>query len=164
MSVNKTLLKYTLISSALLLALTQAVYPNEATSTSNGLTAAGGPLAIHGYDAVSYFTDGSPQRGVAAFSTQWNDAVYRFTSKKNMRTFLRNPEKYAPRFGGFCAYGVSVGKKFDGDPEVYRIVDDRLYFNLNPEIKATWEQDVSGNIKKAEGQWSSIKNKPAASL
>lgn len=164
MSSNKTLLHRVLSLSVVLLAMAAVGSANEATSTSNGLTAAGGPLAIHGFDAVSYFSGSEPQRGLAEFSTLWNDAVYRFASKKNLRLFIKNPQKYAPRFGGFCAYGVSVGKKFDGDPEVFRIVDDRLYFNLNPEIKTTWEKDLARNIEKAEGQWGSIKNKPAGAL
>ncbi len=163
MSMNKKAQKQILVFSFALLALSFPSFADEATSTSNGLTAAGGPLAIHGYDAVSYF-EGGPQRGLAQFSTLWNGAVYRFSNKKNLRQFVRSPEKYAPRFGGFCAYGVSVGKKFDGDPEVFRIVEGRLYFNLNPEIKATWEQDVEGNITKATSQWSSIKDKPASTL
>lgn len=148
----------------LLIALTGVASASDAVSTSNGLTAAGGPLAIHGFDAVSYFAGGAPQRGLAEFSTRHDGAVYRFSSKDNLRAFVRNPEKYAPRFGGFCAYGTSVGKKFDGDPEVYRIVDGRLYFNLNPEIKKTWEKDLAKNIGKAEKYWPRIKDKPASSL
>ncbi len=133
-------------------------------STSNGLTAAGGPLAIHGFDAVSYFTDGAPRRGLAEFSTLHNGAVYRFATRENLRTFVRDPERYAPSYGGFCAYGVSVGKKFDGDPEVFRIVDGRLFFNLNPAIKATWEKKLLANIDKAERQWPKIRSVPSDSL
>ena len=129
------------------------------------MTAAGGPLAIHGFDAVSYF-DGMPRRGLAQHSSLWNGAVYRFASKDNLKRFEKNmkPGKFAPQFGGFCAYGVSVGKKFDGDPEVYKIVNGKLYFNLNPEIKRTWEKDVAGNVRKAEKQWTKIADKSAASL
>ncbi len=136
----------------------------ESISVSNGLTAAGGPLAIHGFDAVSYFEGGSAMRGKAEFSAKHDGAVYRFASRENMRRFVRSPEKFAPQFGGFCAYGASVGKKFDGDPEVYRIVDNKLYFNLNPEIKATWEKDLADNIRKAGSNWPQIRDKAASSL
>ena len=136
----------------------------ESVSISNGLTAAGGPLAIHGFDPVSYFDGGSPERGLAEFSAKHSGAVYRFASRENMRRFVRNPEEYAPQFGGFCAYGVSVGKKFDGDPQVYRMVDDKLYFNLNPEIKAIWEKDLSDNLRKAGSNWPKIRSKAASSL
>ena len=158
------MLRHIALSLALLITLTGIASGSDAVSTSNGLTAAGGPLAIHGFDAVSYFEGGTPRRGLAEFSTQHDGAVYRFSSKENLRTFVRDPEKYAPQFGGFCAYGTSVGKKFDGDPEVYRIVNDRLYFNLNPEIKRTWEKSLSKNIAKAEKNWPKIKDKPASSL
>lgn len=152
-----------IIMLALLLTLTGTALGSEAVSTSNGLTAAGGPLAIHGYDAVSYF-NGGPQRGVAEFSMLWEGGVYRFASKDNLRKFKSNSQKYAPQFGGFCAYGVSVGKKFDGDPEVFEIVDGRLYFNLNPEIKKTWKEDIPGNLRKAGKKWPKIKGKAATSL
>lgn len=136
----------------------------EATNTSVGLTAAGGPLAIHGYDAVAYFTDGKARRGRADLSTVWNGAAYRFSSEENLQAFRKAPEKYAPQFGGFCAYGVAVGKKFDGDPELFRIVDGKLYFNLNPEIVKAWEKDLEQNIAKGDQQWRVIRNKRAEDL
>ena len=145
-------------------ALTGTLAADESTSASNGLTLAGGPLAIHGYDAVAYFTTGEPRRGLAKYSAKHAGVAYRFASKENLKTFKRDPEKYAPQFGGFCAYGVSVGKKFDGDPEVFKVVDGKLYFNLNPDIKATWEKDVPGNIAKAGRQWREIHDKPASAL
>lgn len=140
---------------ALLLPCT--VLAADATNVSTGLTAAGGPLALHGYDAVSYFTDGAPRRGKAEHSTLWNGAVYRFSSAKHLEAFTADPERYAPQYGGFCAYGVSVGKKFDGDPEVFAIVDGKLYLNLNRSIQSTWEEDVPGNVAKAEREWPQIR-------
>ena len=137
---------------------------SDAVSTSNGLTAAGGPLAVHGFDVVSYFEAGDPQRGLAKFSVNHEGAVYRFASRKHMRQFTRDPQAFVPQFGGFCAYGVSVGKKFDGDPLVYRVVDDKLYFNLNPDIKATWEKDLHENIHKAVSSWPTLRSKAASSL
>ncbi len=153
-----------LLTAALLLTLTGSALAGESTSASNGLTLAGGPLAIHGYDAVAYFTTGEARRGLAKFSAEHGGAAYRFASQENLDAFTRSPGKYAPEFGGYCAYGVSVGKKFDGDPEVFKIVDGKLYFNLNPEIQATWEKDLRGNIAKAGHQWQTIQDKPASSL
>ncbi len=158
-----TLRNLLLLSLVLMLTTATAGLAADTTNTSLGLTAAGGPLAIHGFDAISYF-DGMPRRGLAQHSSLWNGAVYRFASKDNLKRFEKNPGKYAPQFGGFCAYGVSVGKKFDGDPEVYKIVNGKLYFNLNPQIKQTWEKDVDGNLRKAEKQWTKIANKSATSL
>ena len=147
-----------------LLLITGVGFASDSVSTSNGLTAAGGPLAIHGYDAVSYYEGGQPERGLAKFSTKHSGAVYRFASRSRMRAFVASPERYAPQFGGFCAFGASVGKKFDGDPEVFEVVGGKLYFNLNPEIQKTWREDVPGNIRKAEAQWPKIKGKAASDL
>jgi len=152
------------LAAIFLLTLAGAAWAGESTNASRGLTLAGGPLALHGYDPVAYFEDGAPRRGVARFSAKHEGAVYRFASRENLETFEREPAKYAPQFGGFCAYGVSVGKKFDGDPEVFAIVGGKLYLNLNPEIQATWEKDVEGNVAKAEERWRKIRDQPAGSL
>ncbi|MDX1642734.1 MAG: YHS domain-containing (seleno)protein [Thermoanaerobaculia bacterium] len=133
-------------------------------NVSSGLTGAGGPLAMHGYDPVAYFVDGAPRRGSAEHSLLWNGAVYRFVTRQNLDRFAVEPERYAPQYGGFCAYGVSVGKKFDGDPHVFAIVDGKLYLNLNPSIQTIWEEDVAGNIAKAEHQWPAIHSTPADEL
>lgn len=164
MTQSKRTLSVVVVLMVLMAAAAGVAFGGESISVSNGLTAAGGPLAIHGFDAVSYHDDGGPRRGLAKHSTKWDDAVYRFANEKSLRKFKRNPGKYAPQFGGFCAYGTSVGKKFDGDPEVYRIVGGKLYFNLNPDIKATWEKDLQENIEKAEKKWPAIKDKPASAL
>ena len=153
-----------MIGMTLFFAMAGLAAASDAVSTSNGLTAAGGPLAIHGYDVVSYFGSGGPERGLAEFSSKHESVVYRFASKENLRQFVRGPEKFLPRFGGFCAYGVSVGKKFDGDPLVYRVVDGELYFNLNPAIKATWEKNLGDNIDKAVANWPGLRGKAAADL
>lgn len=144
--------------------LSSSALAAESTNTSAGLTLAGGPLAIRGYDPVAYFKSGEARRGAAQFEVLHEGAVYRFLSRENLTAFERNPEKYAPQYGGFCAYGVAVGKKFDGDPEVFEIIDGKLYFNLNPEIKATWKEDTAGNIRKADQQWPTIRNRAAGSL
>lgn len=133
-------------------------------NVAGGLTGAGAPLAIHGYDAVAYFTDGAAMQGSAKHTAVHEGAAFRFVSDANKRKFEKSPEKYAPQFGGFCAYGASVGKKFDGDPRVFEVVGDKLYFNLNPDIKATWEKDIPKNIQKANSQWTKIRTKAAASL
>ena len=152
------------LAAIFLLTLAGAAWAGDATNVSSGLTLAGGPLALHGYDPVAYFEDGVPRRGVAKFSAEHGGAVYRFASRENLETFERKPAKYLPQFGGFCAYGVSVGKKFDGDPEVFAIVDGKLYLTLNPEIHATWEKDLEGNVAKAKEQWRKIQDQPVGSL
>ena len=133
-------------------------------NTTRGLTLAGRGLALRGYDPVAYFTAGKPVMGQARYATTHNEATYRFSSKANLKAFKSNPERYVPQYGGFCAYGVSVGAKFDGDPHLWRIVDDKLYLNLNPKIQKLWEKDIPGNIIKADENWLVIQHKTPADL
>ena len=133
-------------------------------NTSTGMTLAGGPLAIHGYDAVAYFTDGRAVVGQAQYSATHNEAAYRFSSEANKKKFEKNPDRYVPQYGGFCAFGVSVGAKFDGAPRLFKVVDGKLYFNLNREIQKKWLEDVPGNIVKADANWAKIRDKSPMEL
>ncbi len=119
---------------------------------------------LRGYDAVSYHTIGRPVMGNGSHVSQYNGEVYLFITKENKDTFDQNPEKYAPAYGGWCAFGVTAGKKFHGDPLVWEIVDGKLYVNLNNKVKGLWLQDIPGYIKKADIKWEEIKNKPISSL
>ena len=119
---------------------------------------------ISGYDPVAYFTDGKPMRGSGFQVSVFEGVTYAFASEEHKEMFEANPEKYVPAYGGYCAYGVAVGKKFVTDPEVWRIVDGTLYLNLDRGIQRTWEKDVPGYIKKADVNWSEIKDKAASDL
>ena len=110
-------------------------------------------LAVHGYDVVSFFTDGKPAQGDAALSIVHGDATYRFVNQSHLDAFRANTEKYVPGFGGFCAYGVSVGALFDGDPRYWKIVGDKLYLNLDQGIADAFGKDVQGALNKAEKNW-----------
>ncbi len=136
----------------------------QQVNTTQGLTAAGAPLAIHGYDPVAYFTENRARIGKAAFSVAYQGAAYRFVSQANKETFEKDPERFVPQYGGFCAFGVAVGAKFDGDPLLFRIVDNKLYLNLSPDIQAKWQQDIKGNIAKADKNWESIRDKQPSAL
>ena len=145
-------------------AVTFSASAADEINVSSGLTLAGGPLALRGYDAVAYIQDGTAVRGKADHSTLHDGAVYRFASAGHKAAFERDPARYLPAYGGFCAFGVSVGAKFDGDPEVFRVVDGRLYLNLNSEIQQKWEGDIKGNIKKADRNWKKISDTPISQL
>ncbi|HSR66938.1 MAG TPA: YHS domain-containing (seleno)protein [Acidobacteriota bacterium] len=121
-------------------------------------------VALAGYDAVAYHSQAKAVRGSGDHIAEYQGETYLFASEDNKKAFERNPSKYAPAFGGFCAYGVSVGKKFVGDPEVWRIVNGTLYLNLNRQIQSTWKQDIPGNISKAEKNWTEIKDKAPSDL
>jgi hypothetical protein len=109
--------------------------------------------AIRGYDAVAYFADGQPQPGSAAFSHDWKDAVWLFASAAHRDAFKADPERYAPQFGGYCAYAITKGHVLEARPEVWSIVDDKLYLNLGPGAQSRWREDVPGNIARATNNW-----------
>lgn len=145
-------------------ALAFSVSAADNVNVSSGLTLAGGPLALRGYDAVAYFEDSAAVRGKADHSVLHEGTVYRFASARHKAAFEADPERYLPAYGGFCAFGVAVGAKFDGDPEVFRVVDGRLYLNLNGGIQEKWEEDVEGNVAKADRNWSKIRDTPVSQL
>jgi YHS domain-containing protein len=116
-------------------------------------------LAIKGYDPVAYFTEGKPVKGDAQFDFDYRGATYRFASAENRERFIKEPEKYLPQFGGFCAYAVSRNYTADTDPLAWRIVDGKLYLNYNRGAQEKWEQDIPGNIKKGDTNWPALSQK-----
>jgi YHS domain-containing protein len=121
-------------------------------------------VGVGGYDVVSYQTGEKPVRGNGNHLTVHEGVTYLFQTKENQKAFDRNPAKYVPAFGGYCAFGVSVGKKFHGDPDVWEVVDGRLYLNLDNKIKGLWMKDVEGNLAKASKTWPGIEHVAAKDL
>lgn len=121
-------------------------------------------VILHGYDAVAYFTTGKPTMGDARFSATHDGATYRFASKANLKAFKANPGMYAPQYGGFCAMGAALGKKLDVDPTQFKVVDGKLYLNVNADVFKKWSENVDGNIAAADLNWPLIKDKTPASL
>ena len=115
-------------------------------------------VGVQGYDLVSYHTGKKPLRGTGNHISVYKKVTYLFVSEKNKQLFLKAPEKYVPAYGGYCAYGVSVGKKFVGDPDVWKVVDGKLYFNLDTKIQEIWRKEVDNHIKKANDQWQKIES------
>ena len=112
-----------------------------------------GGLAIRGYDAVAYYQQSAPVKGSSQFSYQWRGATWLFASAENRDRFQADPERYAPQYGGYCAYAVSKGRTASIDPEAWKIVDGKLYLNYSKGVQKKWEQDVPGNIVKADKYW-----------
>jgi YHS domain-containing protein len=121
-------------------------------------------LMIRGYDPVAYFTEGRPVPGNPDIAVEYGGAKYLFSSAANRAAFNADPEKYAPQYGGYCAFGVAEGKKFDIDPASWRIVDDKLYVNLNPVVLDMWSADTQKYLKKSEKNWPKIRGKAASEL
>jgi len=109
--------------------------------------------AICGYDPVAYFTESKPVPGVKDFFYVWNNAKWNFSSKENLELFKENPEKYAPKYNGYCAFALSRNDFVDADPEAWTIVNDKLYLTFNPEIKNAWLQDKRNYIAQADKNW-----------
>lgn len=111
-------------------------------------------LGAKGYDVVSYFTSGKPVEGSDRYTVEYGGVKWQFSSAENRDVFKTDPAKYAPQYGGFCAWGVSVGKLFDVDPvNGWRIVDGKLYLNFNADIASTFSKDSPGFISKANRNW-----------
>ena len=118
-----------------------------------------GELAVKGYDVVAYVEESKPVAGRAEFEYRWNGAVWRFASAANRDAFSRDPQMYAPQFGGYCAYAVSRGYTADIDPTAWRIVDGKLYLNYSKRAQHLWEEDLRGNIAKGEANWPAVLTK-----
>lgn len=113
-------------------------------------------IAIKGYDAVAYHSVNKPLVGKNAFVFEWNEAKWLFANEEHMRLFMDFPDRYAPKYGGYCAYAVSQGSTADIDPEAWTIVKNRLYLNLDKETQKLWENDMAANINKADSNWPGV--------
>jgi YHS domain-containing protein len=120
-------------------------------------------LALRGYDAVAYFTGGKLAAGRAEFQHKWQDAIWYFSSAANRDAFAKNPEKYAPQYGGYCAWAVAHNYTADGDPQAWKIVDGKLYLNYNLQVREMWEKAIPTYIKKGDENWPRLVKKEAKS-
>lgn len=118
-----------------------------------------GGVAVKGYDLVAYVTAGRPMEGSEQFVHRIGATTYRFASAANRDAFAKEPERYLPQFGGFCAYAVSRGYTADIDPQAWRIVDGRLFLNYSRSVQKTWEQDLAANIGKGDANWPALSRK-----
>ena len=108
-----------------------------------------------GYDVVSYFS-GKAMQGKPDLMTEWKGAKWHFSTPENLEAFKASPEKYAPQYGGYCAYGVAQGYAVKGEPEQWSVVDGKLYLNYSADVKGTWSTDIPANISAANGNWPKV--------
>jgi len=114
-------------------------------------------LAIKGYDPVAYHKQGRPIEGSPDYELVWKGAKWRFANASHRDLFEADPERYAPRYGGYCAWAVSQGYTASVDPvNAWRIVAGKLYLNYSVAIKKRWEADIPGNIKRADANWPGV--------
>ncbi len=117
-------------------------------------------VALNGYDPVAYFTEGRAVAGAPGITADHAGVRYRFATEAHRATFLADPARYLPAYGGYCAYGVAQGHKVTVDPEAFRVVDGRLYLNYSKGVQKKWLEDVPGNIRKADGNWETLRDRP----
>jgi hypothetical protein len=146
-------MRYDVLTLALALAPACSVQAAEPIYTKDG-------LALSGYDAVAYHTAGKPTPGRPEHEAAWSGARWRFASAENRDAFLKDPARYAPQYGGYCAWAVSRGYVYRTDPEAWKLVDGKLYLNYDREVRAKWEKELPEVIRKADGNWPAVLDKP----
>lgn len=112
--------------------------------------------AIDGYDPVAFFTEQMPVKGNEDLTYVWKEATWHFSSKDNLDNFKTSPEKFAPLYGGYCAYGTAAGHLSPTKPETWTILDNRLYFNYSMSVKEKWSEDQKGYIENANKNWPAL--------
>jgi len=151
-------IKTTCAAVALSLSFSLSGFAADEYNVSTGVTTAGVPLGLHGVDAVTLSTFNAVAEGDAAHTVVIDDVAYYFASAESARKFKSAPDNYLPQFGGFCAFAVALGKKFDGDPRYADIVDGKLYLFVNAEIFEKYKKDSKRIIAKAQKTWPSIQH------
>lgn len=115
--------------------------------------------AIRGYDPVAYFKESKPVNGDTTLSFEWKGSTWYFSTKENLEAFKSTPEKYAPQYGGYCAYGAADGHKAPTDPNAWTIVDGKLYLNYNKNVQGMWNKKQKEFIEQADINWPKLKDK-----
>ena len=145
-------MRYPIISAALAVGIL-AASASAAAKTDPVYTSAFSNVAVSGYDSVAYFNQNKPVKGDARFKVTHKGAEYRFASAANLAAFRANPDAYAPQYGGYCAWAVSQGYTASGDPQVWKIVNNKLYLNYNAEIGKKWSQNQASFIAAGDSNW-----------
>jgi YHS domain-containing protein len=113
-------------------------------------------VAVSGYDPVAYFTEQKPVKGDAKFATSYKNVQWHFSSAENRDKFVAAPERYAPQYGGYCAWAVSQGSTASGDPQYWKIVNDKLYLNYDAQVQKKWEASIPSFIQQADKNWPTV--------
>ena len=157
-------MKTTIAALAISITAISTSYAADEYNVSKGLTTSGAPLGLHGVDAVALTTLNAVTEGDATHTVVHDGVAYYFASAESAQLFKQSPAKYAPQYGGYCAFAVSLGKKFDGDPNYADIVDGKLYLFVNDDIYRKYKKNSKRILAKAEKTWPSIQNKAVDEL
>jgi len=138
-------------SAAALVLFTATAFAGDLVNVSGASKA-----AVSGFDTVAFFTDSKPVNGSPFITSEYQGAIYYFASEEHKKLFVKNPEKYVPQFGGFCAFGVAIDKVLPVDISTWQIRDGKLYLNLNPDILKKYNAEFKENTAKADKNWPSL--------
>jgi hypothetical protein len=128
-----------------------------AQAASPAIFTPGSGLALDGYDTLAFFTLGRPVRGDARFETVWQGARWRFSTQDHLNCFLAEPARFAPQYGGYCAWAVGAQNALaPGDARYWRVVDGKLYVNYDAGVQRQWVRDIPGFILAADRNWPAI--------
>jgi hypothetical protein len=149
------------LMAALTLALVGAAHAAEPpiNTLKNSFFSTRTDTAINGYDTVAYFTVGKPVKGLDSIATDWMGARWKFSTAANLELFKANPEKYAPQYGGYCAYGVSQDNLVSIEPDKFKVEGGKLYLNYDADVQAKWLKDPAGYIKQADAKFPALLKK-----
>lgn len=140
-----------LVTGALILLVSLPVFAGEPVFTGEE-----GNVAVGGYDVVAYFTRNEPAKGSPEYSVEWRGAEWHFANAEHRDRFRKNPERYAPAYGGYCAFGAAKGKALASSPDYWTIEDGRLFLNLNEDVHGKWNADRENHIKTADSNWPNL--------
>jgi YHS domain-containing protein len=147
------------ITAAAFFASTSVFAAQPINTLKNSLLGGSTDTAINGYDTVAYFTVGKAVKGVDTLVTEWMGAKWKFSNQAHVDLFKANPEKYAPQYGGYCAYGVTQGYLVKVDPEQFSVIDGKLYLNYDADVQSKWKKDTAGYISAADNKFQSLLKK-----
>lgn len=146
------------------IATAPAAFAADEYNVSTGTTLSGAGVALRGDDAVLLATGLEVTPGHSDFTVEHDGVAYYFSSEETMAQFAADPERYLPQYGGFCAFGVAIGKKLDAAPHLADIVDGKLYVFLNVVAFAKYQVDKTGTLAKAEQNWPAMHHLPVAEV
>lgn len=143
----------------LLLAIISAIFSSQLLAIDPVYTNGSSNIAIKGYDTVAFFTENKPVKGHKQFSTQYQEATWYFSSQENLQRFINEPERYAPQYGGYCAYAISRNTTASINPRYFNIHNGKLYLNYNKGVQKRWLKQLDQSIKKANTHWPTLLKK-----
>jgi YHS domain-containing protein len=151
--------RFVFVAVLLFVAMGLALAPTQVSAQTKPLVNADtNGVGLHGYDPVAYFTDGKAVKGDPQYHSKYDGATYYFQSADDKAAFDKEPQRYVPQYGGYCAMAMTMGKLEDGDPNYFFVYDGKLFLQRNEKAHMMFSKDPEGNRKKADENWSRLQS------